>query len=867
MSTHEPNAYHKKHHQQMLQPQQSLSREHPPRSSTSSAGPQYVAAASTKKSSAPPHSQIPSQNRVFGLTKDLTGPSAESAHLIFGGRTLKPRRSCSNDSLATTIARSPSITSHSSVASGSGQQSAGTANQSSKGKDGPRFSVEVVAPAFDKRGYPVFSGRASKIRGYLRTRPVEGCEIIIRLSARTTQGALATLWDGVALMPNDQGNEKVVFQIEDRIVLNQKMARLQPGAHPSSTNRDDYIYTVPFEMTLPMGVSTRIVNGESTTTAVALPPSYEISSENDARERESTKANSIMRSSAASFRSKNSRMLNGLGSTVKEVVEKNLGEVYRIGCFYKICFLLQTIPTAPVETSKKLWGKKKKKKVEGVLLDEITIPFLFTGEPTLLPPPPHYIPLSLVAPVLLRPNTNLGVDWDCERDQAKWSGNFFQTAKRTVDLEMHMPSPAVLQAPSVFPVILIIRPADPLLLASIPDSIHGLFAEETETIHDGKSMRSLRSSMVKAKYSKDNLLPSSDKEPDELDGKLSRFMKSSLSLGKKSSNANMSSSSGSMSTVSPQLKQESQFVNNNPTRGSFASTFARRKPDTRPNTAPNSGGSSSDTRGTGSTIGTGGQYTGNLSGLVRVSLLQTTYCASNSPSEQPKSRRKLISEAEMEEVDMHTMMEEMRAEGCADDQGNEALVQHVHAKGIRIVKGLIRVGTDATPSFRCQGIEVKYAIKVDLIPFSNKKAARGGGGSKSGGSAMGDSSVNQSRSSFHHNASSSSPSIAEGSATPPLPPFPAEHRRNQHSISSTITPDPSSTTQSTSTLHSYATNNYQNSHPQHRPNYTPSVAVGLNAYGANSTIVNESALSDSRLQKGVGALWADVRMVRSGFSS
>lgn len=184
------------------------------------------------------------------------------------------------------------------------------------------------------------------------------------------------MWDGVALMPPEQGNERKVFTVEERIVLNEGMASLRPGADPSSKSRDDYIYTIPFDMNLPLGVSTRFVNGEQTTTAVALPPSYEMSSENDAREKESTRANNLIRSSAASIKSKSSRMTNfstnvgGIGATVREAVEKGLGEVYRIGCFYSMGFTLQTVPTTPAEPAKRRLGKRKKDKAECTLLDK-----------------------------------------------------------------------------------------------------------------------------------------------------------------------------------------------------------------------------------------------------------------------------------------------------------------------------------------------------------------------------------------------------------------------------------------------------------------------------------------------------------------
>lgn len=470
----------------------------------------------------------------------------------------------------------------------------------------------------------------------------------------------------------------------------------------------------------------------------------------------------------------------------------------------------------------------------------IAVPFIFMGEPTSLPPPPHSIPLPMVVPVLLNAGLNLGDKWECERSQAKWSGNIFRAAKRTVDLEMHMPSPAVLQAPSVFPIILIIRPTDPNLLASIPSIEVNSPLMDTETIH-GRFGHSPQSSVSKTgrmdRVQETEMLDSNDSPPDR-DGMLSKFMRSSMTLGRKTSNAQMNTSS-SLSTLSPINDSNSS---GNSIRGSLASTFSRR----RPNTAP-SGASSSDSPSGTSVIGSGGQYMGNLSGLVRVTLIQTTYCVSSGPSDVPKSRRKLISEAEMEEVDIASILKEKAGGTDRGDEAtmaaNHALVQHVQSKGIRVVRGTIRVGTDATPSFRCQGIEVKYALKVDLVPFSKKEKKRpASGGSGGTGMTLADNASHRSRPSMSQVPSS--PSLA--CSSPPLPPMPAEHRANQHSTSSTLTP----------------------SHIQHRhqPQYTPSVALGLGG-GGTSTIVSESAMTSNRLEKGVGALWADVRMVRSAFAT
>jgi hypothetical protein len=135
-----------------------------------------------------PGSLIPAQNRVFGLTKDLAGPSTETAHLEVSERA---KGKISQDTLESTADVGSSTLHYKppSTPSLALNGSSSMPNQPAKGGEGPQFSVEVVAPAFDKRGYPVFSGRGARIRGYLRTRPLQGCEVVISVRALTCQPA------------------------------------------------------------------------------------------------------------------------------------------------------------------------------------------------------------------------------------------------------------------------------------------------------------------------------------------------------------------------------------------------------------------------------------------------------------------------------------------------------------------------------------------------------------------------------------------------------------------------------------------------------------------------------------------------------
>lgn len=50
-----------------------------------------------------------------------------------------------------------------------------------KTKQWPNFSVELKAPTFDERGYPVYSGRAAGIKGEIRMRRSDTADVVIKV--------------------------------------------------------------------------------------------------------------------------------------------------------------------------------------------------------------------------------------------------------------------------------------------------------------------------------------------------------------------------------------------------------------------------------------------------------------------------------------------------------------------------------------------------------------------------------------------------------------------------------------------------------------------------------------------------------------
>lgn len=697
---------------------------------------------------------LPSQNRVFGLSRDLTTPSGDSVHLgldrdrLHSSHRDRPTLSrLQSDHMGPTSPSVPSSTVQSprltSSASMSDLPIHPDPSFSALPATGPQFSVEVIAPSFDKRGYPIFSGRAARIRGMIRLRAVHGYEVLMKLGAHISQGTPAAIWDGIALMPPEQGHDHKVFTTYDIISLDQAGVSFPEEASPDSM--DEAVYEVPFDVNLPLGMSTRIVDGEPKSVAVALPPSYELSSGLAQHERNAQRAVDSFKNSAASIRGSVSRMstsssMNSLGNNFKtglrDAFEKSLGEVYRVGCFYSMTFTLQQTSQEAKNTAPATKRFGRKKAAKQAILDEITVPFIFLGEHSTQPSPPHSIPQRLIAPAITRPAAQLADGWEVETCSTKWSGGLFRSMRRGVELELHMPSPPTMQAPGLFPVLLILRPVDPRLLSGVTSDSRAFSpaSDEQSDIIRPSTGQQARSSFSTRHMEPQETLEDCESSTADSQGRdsgfLSRFMRSSLTLSRKQS-AEPSSSPGLDPNSASSVRQGG--IGGSPTtrsgRESVSSTFSR----SRPNTAPTSR-TSDDTRSrsSGSTImvGSDGQYFGNLAGLVRMSLIESTFCIASGPAATPKNIRRLVTMADVEEVDLESMFVSPTGETnlFPPEISVPALRKEVqaqlHEKGVRVLKGLFRIGSDATPSFRCHGIEVKYGIKVDLVPFSIKDAKR-----------------------------------------------------------------------------------------------------------------------------------------------
>ena len=181
---------------------------------------------------------------------------------------------------------------------------------------------------------------------------------------------------------------------------------------PPSLSKEDFVLPIPFDVKLPLGKSTRVVDGELQTVAVSLPPSFEISSKMATEEKKELRL----------------ALKGKKGLSAKDLVEKGFEKVYRIGCYYQITWTL-----IREEGKKKGKASKEAAAAEG---DTITVPFIFLGEPTSLPPHPPTIPSTLSPQTFVVPGTALGDRWDVHRSTTKWGGPLIRSLRRTVDIEV-----------------------------------------------------------------------------------------------------------------------------------------------------------------------------------------------------------------------------------------------------------------------------------------------------------------------------------------------------------------------------------------------------------------------------------------------
>ncbi len=541
----------------------------------------------------------------------------------------------------------------------------------------PNFSVEIFSTSFDHRGYPVYSGRGTSVRGVVRMPATEGCDVMMTLSAHTTSGSPAAVWQGTALAPWSTGGEKKVFEIKDRLVANYDLVRPRAAyapknedlMEPPQISKDDLVLPIPFDVQLPLGKATRFIDGEMQAVPVALPPSFEISSKFAAQEKREIRL-------ATKGKAK--------GPMAKELIEK-VSKRSTASAATTRSAGRSSAPTMPTSRASRPASRRSPPKAT-----RSRCPSSSSASPRrcsrIRPPSLDHQPRRVCGA-----RHDAGRSVVIHKSQAKWSGSLLKSSKKTVDMELHIPNPPVLQAPSVLPIMLVLRPTEPTLLSQIRTRA----PSETSTAPGS---------------------PAVTQTDDPIEMVASPVLSSgestaapSMSSQQTMRDADTESIRTTRSLVSKLMKPSMTLsrLPGSSSRKGGSSIFGGR----RPNTAPSSG--SSDTGLTDAMTDRTYVAAGaipDLVSLVCISLIQTTFSSNDNVNDGPEQRRKLLSVADLEEVDVHALL--LSSDSSGSQPGSRpgssrspdemaqinAAAAAAKAAGVRVLVGSLKVAGTTPPT-------------------------------------------------------------------------------------------------------------------------------------------------------------------------
>ncbi|KAE8243742.1 hypothetical protein A4X13_0g6967 [Tilletia indica] len=631
------------------------------------------------------------ESRVYGRTKDL--------RKLADARTPAAASSSTPTSETASIA-APTIAPQDNIP-GIGGSTFNLSMISSKNRSEPCFSVEVFANAFDERGYPIYAGKAASLAANVRLNPSVNADIQVTTYAYTTAGSSAAVWDGVVLLPSTSQNDRHVFKVKDRFETNSGQLSIRspvvgpPGPSSSSSSstpaaaagttmpaQEDYILTVPIRWNLPIGASRAVIDGQAQTVHVPLPPSFEVTRSEDREQQNVADAHAaagLASSSASSVAAPSIYRGSPPGSSAGT-----------------------TIGAATLTT---LTPKKSKARtVRGMVersLESVTRLGCF-----------YMMEFALVAR-----DTPGTTPTKAEKSSKKTDKN--AAKERILD---------VISIPFIFggeattsqlPAQALPPTLRPQLLYS-PDAIlaQDWQRQVVSTKWTGMMLKALRRGIQLELH-----LPAA---PAFHAPSVIPFL-----IIIRPSDASLLPPAPATSL--DEKDWASQVGSQTGSGGGRGGDGFLRRPATAPTIISNASSPtfSSITRTT-SAAGSGG--TVDLTRVVMVSLVQVVYSTTPNVNDLPVRKRQIMSVAqEVEEVDLGAFL--------ADDAStsDEKVVSDAQAAGVRVLAGKLRVSPHVTPSFRSQGIEVKYAVKIDLVPFAgSSSSSRGeGGGGSSGLSSSG----------------------------------------------------------------------------------------------------------------------------------
>ncbi|KAK0558883.1 hypothetical protein OC844_004812 [Tilletia horrida] len=547
-----------------------------------------------------------------------------------------------------------------------------------KAKAEPTFSLEVFAHAFDDRGYPIYSGRAAELAAKIHMPANVNADVEVTTFAYTTAGSSAAVWDGVVLLPAADTGDRNIFSVKDRFEASSGNVAVRPpdvGPSASHTPNNTITNPTPEDYVLTVPLTWQLPVGASRTVIDGQAQTVHVALPPSF---ELTRSDDPADASGANSASSLLSSSTSAASLYRASPPNSSSGATTLGA-----------PTITTVTPKKSKAKTVRVIVERTL-ESVTRLGCF-----------YAVQFALVA----RPEPGKEKSEKSSKKSDKKEAikdrvlDFITLPFIFVGEQTTLPLPAQALPPSLRPQLLYNPEAK---LAQDWQKHH------TVTKWTGMMLKALRRAIQL-----DLHLPTGPAfhAPSAIPFLLI-----------------IRPSDASLLPPAPSTPPDGDWRSQ---VGLSSQLSSLRRPATAPTiTSTGSPTGSALTRTTTSTAVAG---TVDLTRVVRISLVQVVYSTTPNVNDLPVRKRRIMSVAqEVEEVDLQAFL--------ADDAStsDEQAIADAQRSGVRVLAGKLRVSPHVTPSFRSQGIEVKYAVKVDLLPFSGSSSSHSNGAAGgSGASTLG----------------------------------------------------------------------------------------------------------------------------------
>ena len=508
-----------------------------------------------------------------------------------------------------------------------------------------------------------------------------------------------------------------------------------PKWKPKDKERDFY-WTVPFDINFPVGLAPIWKDGKQTHQPTPLPPHYEAAdAEFDDAYEEPPFVDPTLPREPEPEQPPASTTKRALG-VMKELVRLSPELAPRIGVWYYIMFEHRD-GKMPLDGNIPPWSPKGKNRAQAI---KIQINFLgepsnMTGGATLLPP-------SLPPQLLLKPGTPVGQGWKCHVGKTRWAKANFTVFKRDLRIEviaiftpvylavyhadiptfqLHLPNPPNFFIPSLIPFLIVLRPQDPKQLPSLDDEdVQEILNSTTVT---GSPMQSFTDLKTAASQSSLDVLAQEEAAIAEINAKAAAILEQydnplharstkSVSHWFKS-NLGLKKSKGKGKADSPEVA------------GPSATSSKQERPVTSSGSLLSGAGTlssmASSTAPSVMTIST----IHDICSYIKVSMVQILHAEEANVNSTPAVRKRVVSTADLEEVDVATLFNpefDTPYNEKTGTWGTSAEVAQAIAKakkgGWRVIQGMLRIGPEHPPGFKSHGVALKVSTSRPKAPLA-----------------------------------------------------------------------------------------------------------------------------------------------------